>query len=58
MLATDGDLRSRAALADTEIARLTSAWRTLLAAARARPRRVPSSIDLERHVVENSPLKE
>lgn len=31
-LATDSDLRSRAALADTEIVRLTSAWRTLLAA--------------------------
>ena len=31
-LATEADLRSRAALANTEIIRLTSAWRTLLAA--------------------------
>lgn len=31
-LATDGDLRSRAALSSTEITRLTSAWRSLLAA--------------------------
>lgn len=31
-LAAGSDLRSRAALADTEIVRLTSAWRTLLAA--------------------------
>jgi hypothetical protein len=31
-LATDGDLRSRAALANTEITRLTSAWRSLLSA--------------------------
>ncbi|GAA3838496.1 hypothetical protein GCM10022243_01220 [Saccharothrix violaceirubra] len=29
-LATDGDLRSRAAPAGTEITRLTSAWRSLL----------------------------
>lgn len=29
-LATDGDLRSRAALATTEITRLTTAWRSLL----------------------------
>ncbi|CRK59314.1 hypothetical protein [Alloactinosynnema sp. L-07] len=33
-LATDADLRSRAALADTEIVRLTAAWRTLLDAHR------------------------
>lgn len=30
-LATDGDTASRAALADTEILRLTTAWRDLLA---------------------------
>ncbi|WP_410673193.1 hypothetical protein [Amycolatopsis sp. cmx-4-68] len=56
-LATGADLVSRAALADTEIVRLTSAWRTLLAAhqpdARGRcpecsgwrrPRRHPCSV--------------
>jgi hypothetical protein len=31
-LVTDADLRSKAALADSEIARLTAAWRELLAA--------------------------
>lgn len=34
-LATDGDLRSCAALANTEITRLTSAWRSLLRAHQA-----------------------
>lgn len=56
-LANDADLRSRAALADTEIVRLTSAWRTLLAAHQPdersrcpqcsgwrRPRRHPCSV--------------
>ncbi len=56
-LAIDADLRSRAALADTEIVRLTAAWRTLPAAHQpdergrcpecsgwCRPRRHPCSV--------------
>jgi len=56
-LVTDSDLRSRAALADTEISRLTAAWRDLLAAHQPnkhgrcpqcsgwrRPRRHPCSV--------------
>lgn len=56
-LVADADLRSRAALADTEISRLTAAWRDLLAAHQPdqhgrcpqcsgwrRPRRHPCSV--------------
>ena len=44
VLATDGDLRSRAALANTEITRLTSAWRSLLRAHQARRARPLSAV--------------
>jgi hypothetical protein len=56
-LASEGDMRSRAALADTEIMKLTLAWRTVLDAHRPdrrgrcpqcsgwrRPRRHPCSV--------------